>query len=744
MPKTLRRMKMDNCGKVEMKRNKSYYFDDVKFVRDIVHGYIYLTRFELELIDTKEFQRLKDIRQLTCQHVYPGARHTRFEHSLGVMHLTKQAIKNLNDNGFIAGSPAEMTDSQTPLIGEQLQLNATIAALLHDVGHCPFSHLGESQFDQNEVWSALCDMIKTRAEESKKSNYCFLREESTLLKEMEEIDIKAKKRPGASHEQMSCLMILDKFYGYLIRVEEPQSSGTHGLYVDFELIIRSILGMKYDTSTSEKFEQYRIKNVIVNLINSSIFDMDKLDYIMRDAFFTGIGAPEIDTCRLFENMYLYNPNEYNLVFTHRAVPALQNMIEARDELYMYVYNHHSCVFSDFITSYIFRRLTHNARDFINIARKCVSEEKIQELHNLTQTTHLGTGEPTDPFEIVGDSIKNIGMVPNSYLFSPNAIIIENRSDSDLISLLNIIRQNLEEYFKCNDDSSIPNGETDRKENPDSGRDSNFYLHLALRGEISDILSQLGLSLEVEPPNNQTGRLIHNIWRAYSLIDSYQRRDFLKPWWKTNFEFINFLSQNFRDDSVRNRLCQWICVSDKESVFGVEFRSQLAKHVIYITRKLKENTSYSSRLGLLQELNDGEFFVIERSAHFFDPKDIRKLDIALKSNEILGSHGEVKYNMDDYYIKEFTSIIPQRDYYSMYAKNSFYVFSKALPECVGTPEERARHYQLIEQIFVFISTNLIKNGELSFKERFCGELAYIDEESYHKEMYESFLTNKKIT
>ena len=81
---------------------------------------------------------------------------------------------------------------------------------------------------------------------------------------------------------------------------------------------------------------------------------------------------------------------------------------------------------------------------------------------------------------------------------------------------------------------------------------------------------------------------------------------------------------------------------------------------------------------------------------------------------------------------------------MYAKNSFYVFSKALPECVGTPEERARHYQLIEQIFVFISTNLIKNGELSFKERFCGELAYIDEESYHKEMYESFLTNKKIT
>ena len=735
---------MTTCGKNEIKRDKSYYFDEVKFVRDIVHGYIYLTRFELELIDTKEFQRLKDIRQLTCQHVYPGARHTRFEHSLGVMHLTKQAIKNLNDNGFIAGAPAEKAASQTPLIGEQLQLNATIAALLHDVGHCPFSHLGESQFDQNEIWNALCDKITMRVEEAETNNHCFLSKKSTLLREIEEINKKAKRRPGASHEQMSCLMILDRFYDYLLSVKESQNSENHGLYVDFELIIRSILGLKYDTSTSEKFEQYRLKNIIVNLINSSIFDMDKLDYIMRDAFFTGIGAPEIDTYRLFDYMYLYNSKEYNLVFTHRAVPALQNMIEARDELYMYVYNHHSCVFSDFITSYIFRRLTHNARDLINLAKNCISEESKQKLHYFPRMTPPGGEVPKDPFEIVGNSINNFGMVPNSYLFSPNAIVSENRSDSDLVSLLNIIRQDLEDYFEYDEDLSTLNEKADQKKTLDSGHESKEYLYLSLRGQISIILEQLGLSFEIDPPDDQTKRLIHNIWRAYSLINSYQRRDFLKPWWKTNFEFINFLSQNFRDDSVRNRLCQWICVSDKESEFGVEFRSQLAKHVIYITRKLKDNYSYSRSLGLLQELKDGEFFVIERSAHFFDPEDIRKLDIALKSNEILGSPGEVKYNVNDYYIKEFTSIIPQRDYYSMYAKNSFYVFSKALPEWVGSPEERARHYQLIEQLFVFISTNLIKNGELSFKERFCGELAYMNEESYHDEMYRLFLTNKNIT
>ena len=84
------------------KSTKAYYFQADKFVRDLVHGYVYLTKFDIELISTSEFQRLRDIRQLTCQSVYPAARHTRFEHSLGVMELTRQAIHDLNKNGFIS------------------------------------------------------------------------------------------------------------------------------------------------------------------------------------------------------------------------------------------------------------------------------------------------------------------------------------------------------------------------------------------------------------------------------------------------------------------------------------------------------------------------------------------------------------------------------------------------------------------------------------------------------------------
>lgn len=65
-----------------MNVQKSYYLKPAKFIRDLAHNYIDVTKFQLELIDTVPFQRLKDIRQLTCQHVYPCARHTRFEHSL--------------------------------------------------------------------------------------------------------------------------------------------------------------------------------------------------------------------------------------------------------------------------------------------------------------------------------------------------------------------------------------------------------------------------------------------------------------------------------------------------------------------------------------------------------------------------------------------------------------------------------------------------------------------------------------
>jgi len=99
-------------------------------ITDPIHKYIPITDLEKKLIDTEFFQRLRKIRQLAGAHlVYPSAQHTRFEHSIGAMHLAGLAAESLLNKGYITSK-------------EDVE-SLRIAALLHDIGHGPFSHLFE-------------------------------------------------------------------------------------------------------------------------------------------------------------------------------------------------------------------------------------------------------------------------------------------------------------------------------------------------------------------------------------------------------------------------------------------------------------------------------------------------------------------------------------------------------------------------------------------------------------------------
>ena len=96
-----------------------------KVIRDSIHGDIFLTSGEVKLIDTPEFQRLRRIKQLGMTYlVYPGANHTRFEHSIGTLFLASRVAERLN------------------LEEEEIRL-ARFSALLHDIGHGPLSHTSE-------------------------------------------------------------------------------------------------------------------------------------------------------------------------------------------------------------------------------------------------------------------------------------------------------------------------------------------------------------------------------------------------------------------------------------------------------------------------------------------------------------------------------------------------------------------------------------------------------------------------
>ncbi len=96
---------------------------------DPIHDFIRVNDAELKIIDSPIFQRLRRIRQLSGAHLtYPSAQHSRFEHSLGVMHIAGQAANALKEKGHL----------KSDQIGEII-----LAALLHDVGHGPFAHLFE-------------------------------------------------------------------------------------------------------------------------------------------------------------------------------------------------------------------------------------------------------------------------------------------------------------------------------------------------------------------------------------------------------------------------------------------------------------------------------------------------------------------------------------------------------------------------------------------------------------------------
>ncbi len=216
----------------------------MKVIRDPIHDHIELDELALSLIDTPVVQRLRRIRQLGFSNlVYPGANHTRFEHSLGVYHLTRMLIDQVE---------------------EHRQKELLAAALLHDVGHGPFSHATENLIQRY----------------TKKKHD----------------DVEAILRKG------------------------PVSDILRDNSISISAVASHIRG---ETSIGQ-------------IINSEI-DVDKMDYLVRDAHYTGVAFGLVDHIRLIHEISF---KENKLVLNTGGLQAAESLLVSRFLMHPTVYFHH--------------------------------------------------------------------------------------------------------------------------------------------------------------------------------------------------------------------------------------------------------------------------------------------------------------------------------------------------------------------------------------------------------------------
>ena len=241
-----------------------YTLNKKKIINDPVYGFISIpTELIFDLIEHPYFQRLRYIKQVGMTHlVYPGALHTRFHHALGAMHLMGMAIETLRNKGHAISDDEEEA--------------VTVAILLHDIGHGPFSHaLEESIVEQ------------------------------------------------ISHEDIST-MIMQRL--------NRQFSGQLSMAIEI-------------------FEDKYPRRFLHQLVSSQL-DMDRMDYLNRDSFFTGVSEGVISSDRIIKMLNVVNDE---IVVEEKGIYSIEKFLIARRLMYWQVYLHKTVIAAEQLLVKIMKR-----------------------------------------------------------------------------------------------------------------------------------------------------------------------------------------------------------------------------------------------------------------------------------------------------------------------------------------------------------------------------------------------------
>ncbi|KAL0230473.1 hypothetical protein PCE1_004032 [Barthelona sp. PCE] len=283
-----------------------------KLINDPIHGSMLLDAAVVQLIDTREFQRLRSLQQLgMCKYVYPSATHTRFEHSIGVGYLANQWLVGLQQR-----QPEwNITDQEIRCV--------TLAATAHDLGHGPYSHMWEMVMEQY-------------AEDNPHLNLHVRAHEEYSVEIFKRIyDTNQDLRNLLSEEEVD--FVCDLIVG----------SGLHKMTSD------DISKQKMKSSVKDRDIQNTPRYFLYEIVSNSFndIDVDKFDYIQRDSYYTGVKT-SFSHSRIFANSRIIGGH---ITFKINEQNTLVDLFNSRYRLFTRVYMHpkvlgldsmiHECILS---------------------------------------------------------------------------------------------------------------------------------------------------------------------------------------------------------------------------------------------------------------------------------------------------------------------------------------------------------------------------------------------------------------
>jgi HD superfamily phosphohydrolase len=310
-------------------------------ILDPIHGLIKVSEIEKWIFSQKPFNRLRRIKQNTFLYlVFPSANHTRFEHSIGVMHLAHQIYLNANENystgsfkkakyllkettTFRFYSVTESLKDNEPLYVQELR----IAALLHDVGHGPMSHLFDHYALNGEDFM---DIVNSDEE--------LMIYSENFLNLLNDLSKKIK------HEAVSCLFVI-KIVNHLKEIDKAFNTKFNP---EQKKIIEALSACRIIQMIEPDF--FRVSKLTLNGIDFSDFfssiissfplDADRMDYMARDSYFTGVNYGLYDKSRLLMSFIpVILGAKVSLAIKESGIDSVIRFIQSRTHLYNQIYFH---------------------------------------------------------------------------------------------------------------------------------------------------------------------------------------------------------------------------------------------------------------------------------------------------------------------------------------------------------------------------------------------------------------------